>query len=276
MTTLRNQQEISKAEHREDINSKSVTLVNDEGTGIDVQNPLPTDGDSVYCKDIWVDESIVANWDDIDSAEEDIICIPFTGLHTRIQNTTSDNHKTLRVHFKRTISAHQVGIGCSGGGDYSNVKVSLLGSGEVPRTVVDDSGNNTKYTSNNYEFEPQLFNALQLEFLTTDDVTLSNITIQKAMEVNSFIKLQIPDKSIVAAQGTTKGNFKTSVEEFDDTFYDNPLPIMKGFNIPLYDDIVLSYTGDDLTGVVYKLLTVTVATLTLSYTSVKLTGVVHT
>lgn len=52
------------------------------------------------------------------------------------------------------------------------------------------------------------------------------------------------------------------------------LQSVAGFNIPKYDQIVLSYTGSDLTGVVYKLATVTVATLTLSYTLGNLTGVI--
>lgn len=42
-----------------------------------------------------------------------------------------------------------------------------------------------------------------------------------------------------------------------------------------YDEIALSYTGTDLTGVLYKLGGVTVATLTLGYTSGKLTSVVR-
>lgn len=46
-----------------------------------------------------------------------------------------------------------------------------------------------------------------------------------------------------------------------------------GFAIPEYDEIVLSYTDGDLTGVVYKLETVVVCTLTLSYTNGNLTGV---
>lgn len=40
-----------------------------------------------------------------------------------------------------------------------------------------------------------------------------------------------------------------------------------------YDELVLSYTGADLTGVVYKLSGATIATLTLSYTSGNLTSV---
>ena len=43
-----------------------------------------------------------------------------------------------------------------------------------------------------------------------------------------------------------------------------------------FDEISLSYTGSDLTGVEYKRSSITVATLTLSYTSGQLTGVVRT
>jgi len=52
------------------------------------------------------------------------------------------------------------------------------------------------------------------------------------------------------------------------------LPTLTGLSIPPHDEIVLGYTGADLTSVTYKLATVTVATLTLSYTGADLTGVV--
>lgn len=42
-----------------------------------------------------------------------------------------------------------------------------------------------------------------------------------------------------------------------------------------YDEIVLGYTGSDLTSVIYKKASTTVATLTLSYTAGNLTGVVR-
>jgi hypothetical protein len=48
-----------------------------------------------------------------------------------------------------------------------------------------------------------------------------------------------------------------------------------GFSIPAYDNIVLSYTSNNLTGVVYKVGATVVGTLTLSYDgSNQLTGVV--
>jgi hypothetical protein len=51
--------------------------------------------------------------------------------------------------------------------------------------------------------------------------------------------------------------------------------IVQGLVNQPYDQITLSYTGTDLTGVVYKLSGVTVATLTLGYTSGNLTSVVR-
>lgn len=48
---------------------------------------------------------------------------------------------------------------------------------------------------------------------------------------------------------------------------------IRGFDIPEYDEIELGYTGDDLTSVVYKQATATVATLSLTYTSGNLTNV---
>jgi len=43
-----------------------------------------------------------------------------------------------------------------------------------------------------------------------------------------------------------------------------------------FDQVLLGYTGANLTTVVYKLVTVTVATLTLAYTGARLDSVVRT
>ena len=51
--------------------------------------------------------------------------------------------------------------------------------------------------------------------------------------------------------------------------------IVSGLVNQPYDEIALSYTGTDLTGVVYRLAGVTVATLTLGYTGTNLTSVVR-
>lgn len=129
--------------------------------------------------DIWVDESTADGWVDKDSTNEDVILIPFTNLHTRIENATATNPKVLLIHFNRTIKASSVGFGCYTGGNFSNIEITLLGSGGVERTVINDSADNTKLTSKVYRFTEQLFNAIRIEFHTADTICLSNITIQK-------------------------------------------------------------------------------------------------
>lgn len=100
--------------------------------------------------------------------------------------------------------------------------------------------------------------------------------------VKSVITGQKPNNDFVNFQATSAGNFKTSLEEFDPSFLDTPLPVTAGFNLPIYDDVTLTYVASgngegQIETVVFKAATVTVATLTLSYNSDdKLTGVVHT
>lgn len=52
--------------------------------------------------------------------------------------------------------------------------------------------------------------------------------------------------------------------------------VVRGIANQPHDEIQLSYTGDNLTGVVYKLNGVTVATLILTYSGTNLASVVRT
>jgi len=197
----------------------------------DVQKPMPTDSDSVYTKDIRVEHCIITDWDDVDGTEDSIAHIPFNNLHTRIENSVVTSPKTLRIHFNRTISAHQLWLWSYGGWDFSNVKITLLWSWEVEREVVDDSSDNTKYTSKNFPFnESALFNAVEIEFATTDIVTISNITIQKAVNTTAQIQGQRSDWDQGTVWLTNWNNIKVSLEEFETEFFDaTPLPVT---NIP--------------------------------------------
>jgi len=172
-----------------DHNGRELVLENNGSVpvGADIQSPLPTNADSVYCSDIWQEQSITTNWVDADASGEDVACIPFNNLHTALRNTTSDNPKILRIHFNRTVFAAQVGLGCAEhvSENFSNVVIKALGSGGVERIISDESTNNTDYNSRNFFFGKQeIFNAVHLEFHTSDPVCISNITIQKVNEVS--------------------------------------------------------------------------------------------
>lgn len=199
----------------------------------DVQHPIPTNGDSIYAKDINVDLSTAVGWTDEDSQGVNKVLIPFTDLQTRLHNSTSDSPKVLYISFKRTINAHQVGIGSVGTGEnFSNVRISLLGSGNTERTVLDECDNNEKYDSRNYEFEPQLFNALKLEFCTTDPVCVSNITIQKACEVEASIKA----KSQLTNNIENINSYKNALQVDDSLVHE------KGVNLFFFRDLDTSTT----------------------------------
>ena len=213
-----------------DGNTKTVLRVGGEdGTTnpVGVQHPVPTDGDSVYVKDLWIDESVVSGWVDADGTGEDLVTIPFSNLHTSINYPGADNPKTIRIHFNRTVNFFQVGIGCAAhpGENFSNVVIRVLGSGAVVRTVLDNSADSTKYTSKNYEFGPELGNAVDIEFHTADDVCISNITIQKVTNVAARLQAIKPDGTVTDIDATAGGNLKTSLEEFETTFYADPLPV---------------------------------------------------
>jgi hypothetical protein len=78
----------------------------------------------------------------------------------------------------------------------------------------------------------------------------------------------------VDIQGATLSVTADGVEIKNDA--GNPIPTIDGLEIPAHDYIALSYTGENLTGVVYKdggAGGTTVATLTLAYAGSQLTSV---
>jgi hypothetical protein len=184
------------------------------------QNPLPVDGDSVYKKDVWVEECVTTDWTDVDGTGENVAEIPFTNLHTHITNATTDNPKVLLIHLNRTVSINQVGLGCYDSGDFSNVKIEVLGSGDEVRAINDESASATKYTSRDYALTPVLGNAIRFTFATADAVTLSNITIQKVHR--SVSRLQAIDSSgvtidISGSTGQNGSNLDVSLDQVERT-----------------------------------------------------------
>lgn len=167
--------------------STITSLIDNEDNYISVQNPLPADGDSIYNKDIDLDNSDFTNWT---GNPEILFQSPFSAS---ITNNTSDNPKQIILAFNRTVNALQIGFGENNGNTFSNLKISLLGSGGATRSIFDESADNTKRTSRNAEFENELFNSLLIEFHTADPVSLSNITIQKARYNLSQIQGRVKD-----------------------------------------------------------------------------------
>ena len=174
---------------------------------VSVQYPLPADSNSVYAQDIDFDNSDFTDWA---GDPEELFKSPFSAS---IVNSTTDNPKQIILAFRRTVNALQIGFGENNGGDFSNLKVSLLGSGGATRSVFDESTDNTDLTSRNAEFENELFNSLLIEFHTADTVSLSNITIQRATYNTVQIQGLIANDGFVTFGATESGNLKTTDAE---------------------------------------------------------------
>lgn len=161
------------------INGKPVaytltTLVNVDGTPIGVQDPLPTNGDSVYNKDVDFDVSTIGTF------SGDLTSI-FGNYNAEITDSTATNPKTFTIHLERPVTSNKIGIG-SQTGNFSNVKILLKDLAGTIRQYYDDSANDTKHTSNLYEFTPNTFVEIAIEFHTTDEVIISGLFVPKAQE----------------------------------------------------------------------------------------------
>lgn len=148
------------------------TLMTDASGGeITVQNPFPCDGDSVYAKDL-----------DISRCSADGFIGEVAGLfndyNTDLVNPTSTSPKTIVLYFERPIKTNIIGLG-SYLSDFSNVKLSLLDLSGTVREVIDDSANDTKYTSNVYSFTTAVFIQIVIEFYTADAVSINGMYIPK-------------------------------------------------------------------------------------------------
>jgi len=182
-------------------NNVKVALGNELGA-IDIQNPLPCDGDSIYAKDIDEDNSDLFGFDGE-------ITDFFTSLTSVSTDRASANPKRLKFWFNRTIYSSAVGLGCNDPvGTFSNVKLILLGSGEAVRREIDLSADNTKYTSLLIQFEPSAFNGFILEFYTADTVCLSNITARKDVKVDAQLEAQKSDGTMVHIKASNSGNLQ--------------------------------------------------------------------
>jgi len=159
---------------------RKLQLIDEDGNIVAVQHPLPTDGDSVYVKDL-----DIPNCDNGDFSG--VITDYFDSLKTVNSNTTTDNPKIIKLWFKRTVYSHSIGLGCDNltAGFGTSLTVKLLGSGEEVRyTKTFTVGNPNSFLA---EFGPKAFNGIILEFNTTDEVCISNMTIQKAQKTDTTI-----------------------------------------------------------------------------------------
>lgn len=196
-------------------------LLDHLGNYIDIQTPISIDGDSVYAKDI----NVVGS--DVGTFTGDIVDL-FKGYTSSIDlsDTSSTNPKYFIITFNRPIETDSIGIG-SATQKLSNVKILLKDQFGADRAVVDDSANNTKYSSNIYSFEPEIFIQAKVEFHTVDEIELTGMFITKDSHTTARIEAQKPDGTATFINATAGSNLKISLEEYDSSFNTNPIPVIQ-------------------------------------------------
>jgi hypothetical protein len=154
-------------------------LINTDNTDVSVQSPLPNNLDRVYANDVDIEYGDIGDF----SGE---VTDFFDNLHTVSKNVTANNPKTIKIWFKGSQQLYSMGFGCNDSvGSFSNIKITLFGSNETTREIVDFSSDDTKYKSKTYSFAPSKANGVIIEFYTEDEICLSNVVIWKVHNVNS-------------------------------------------------------------------------------------------
>lgn len=152
--------------------------INDgNGFNVDINNPFPTNGDSVYYKDVDIDRCDITGWA---GTTKDL----FTGIHSGLSNSSSTNPKIIIIHFQRTIEFGSITLGSADGGYFSNVKVTVRNPGTVETIVVDESSDSTNLTNKTYDLDDiHRVESLKIEFYTANAVEITHIFVPKIKTV---------------------------------------------------------------------------------------------
>ena len=193
--------DIANSEHISEIKAKRVTLANDEGTTIDVQNPLPTDGDSIYKKDIDLSRSVLDGF-------SGVITDIFDDSSSSIINSSGDNPKGYTVYFKRPITTAEIIISAGQGGTFSNAKLYLYDIAGNERLSKDNSTDSTLYTEYVFNNRPQTFIGYRLEFHTINTINIAFNCVHKSIEVHSTLKVLDSDTGLLIDVDGHRGHMK--------------------------------------------------------------------
>lgn len=184
---LNRTQEVQLEAQDVEVSVGSVRLDDETKQPHNVQNPLPTNGDTVYEKDLNKTTGTT-----IGTFIGDISTL-VNNYDVSIVDNTTTNPKTFTLRFARPISINQIAFGSSSGGNFSNVKIQFKDLGGVIRGEIDDSANNTKETSKLYPFVANnviskvIFIEMVVEFYTIDPVDIVGIYMPKLGQTESII-----------------------------------------------------------------------------------------
>ena len=158
----------------------SVSLIDESGSPFNVQNPIPTDGDSIYCKDINQAISTIGDF----TGE---ICDLFNDYQKEnIAASVANggvNPKSFVVAFERPVVGSLFGLGSSNT-SISNAKLTIFGIAGETLKVIDFSDDDTKRASLDFRFEQQIYAGGFIQFFTDDEVAISGAGATKSQSTS--------------------------------------------------------------------------------------------
>jgi len=176
-------------------------LIDENDNKLGVQTPLSIDGDSVYAKDLDLTNSSVG---DFSGAITDL----FDSLTSII--TTETNNPSLTIVLKRPIDNHNVVL-ATPSGNFSNVTIVAKDAAGNTLETLDDSANNTKYQTWQYNFVTiDKYCTLDISFTTTDTVTIGYVCLLKSINVDAHIKGIDNNGAVQDVKTTPDGNLTIS------------------------------------------------------------------
>lgn len=168
---------------------------------VSVQNPFPTNGDSVYAKDIDSDRSILNGF-------SGSLLDLFDDADSLITDGSATDPKSYTVYFKRPLTTSEITVAAGQTGNFSNMKLFLYDISGAELLSIDNSTDNTKYTKYVFNSVPQTFIGYKIEFHTTDSVSVAFNYIHKAIDVQANIKiLNVNNNLLEDAKGHNNSMF---------------------------------------------------------------------
>lgn len=169
-------------------------ILGDSGYAIDDNHPLPIGGDSLYAKNIDVSGSTIGTFT---GSVTDLV----DDLDTTIYDNSATSPKYFEVKLKRPINNSGIKFCSPVGEDFSNVKITLKDRSGATLKIFDDSANNTKYSSWEYEWPLVAFCTIRVEFYTTDPVHINWMLLERSEAVHKITKLIDPQNSTTTTLG---------------------------------------------------------------------------
>lgn len=180
-------------------NGTQRTKIYANSADVDTQHPLPTNGDSVYAKDIDTSWSSVGTFT---GSITDLV----DDLDTTFSSTWHSSPANFTIKFKRPVVNSWIKFCSPVWKNFSNTKITLKDRSWAIVFTVDESTDNTDKTNEEFFWPLLPYCTILVEFYTTDDVDINWVLIEKSVETHSNIKF------------LDSGNSTTTVLVWDDSW----------------------------------------------------------